>query len=116
VPQQVTTDDSAVLAELRSAFREAEIAQPAADEGPIDLDAAFDAALAPSLALRGGGTVHIEEARAATLIDVDTGTPESGSAERAALAANRAAAGLIARQLRLRNIGGPVVDRLCRPR
>ncbi len=108
-PQQITTDDNAVLADLRSVFREAEIAQPAADEWPIDLDSAFDAALMPSLALRGGGRVHIEEARAATLIDVDTGTPESGSAERAALAANRAAAGLIARQLRLRNIGGPVV-------
>jgi len=108
-PLRVTTDDSAVLAELRSVFREAEIAQRADDEGPVDIDAAFDAALAPSLALRGGGTVHIEEAHTATLIDVDTGTPESGSAERAALAANRAAAGLIARQLRLRNIGGPIV-------
>jgi ribonuclease G len=109
LPGRVITDDAAILAELRGAFREAEITMLAAGDWPIDLDAAFEAALAPNLALRGGGRVHIEEARAATLIDVDTGTPETGSAERAALAANRAAATLIAKQLRLRNIGGAVV-------
>jgi ribonuclease G len=76
---------------------------------PLDLDAAFDLAIAPSLALPSGGAVHFAETRAATLIDVDTGTPETGTAERVALAANRAAAVLIARHLRLRNIGGPVV-------
>ncbi len=43
------------------------------------------------------------------LIDVDTGTPEAGSAERVALAANLAAAAAIARQLRLRQLGGGVV-------
>jgi ribonuclease G len=43
------------------------------------------------------------------LIDVDTGTPEVGSAERGALAANLAAAEAIARQLRLRQLGGGIV-------
>ena len=81
----------------------------AAADWPVDLDALFDTALSPSLALTRGGTVHIEETRAATVIDVDTGTPATGSAARVALAANRAAARLIARELRLRNIGGAVV-------
>jgi ribonuclease G len=109
LPGRVITDDTAILAELRGVFREAEIGQRPAAEWPVDLEAAFEAVLSPSIALRGGGRVHIEETRAATLIDVDTGTPETGSAERAALAANRAAAALIAAQLRLRNIGGAVV-------
>jgi len=108
-PERVVADDIAILAELRAGFREAEIAHREAAEWPLDLDAAFETALAPSVALRGVGAVHFDETRAAMLIDVDTGTPEGSSAERAALAANRAAAATIARQLRLRNIGGAVV-------
>ena len=109
MPQRIAADDAAILTELRTAFPAAEIAQLDAANWPIDLDAAFDAALSPSLALGRGGAVHIEEARAATLIDVDTGTPQEASSARAALAANRAAACRIARELRLRNIGGAIV-------
>jgi ribonuclease G len=43
------------------------------------------------------------------LIDVDSGTPETGSPERTVLMANLAAAGAIARQIRLRNLGGGIV-------
>jgi Ribonuclease G/E len=105
----VAADDAAVGAELRGVFHGAEVRAEPAAEWPVDLDAAFGAALAPSLPLRGRGSVHFSETRTATLIDVDTGTPDSGTAGRAALAANLAAAALIARQLRLRNIGGAVV-------
>jgi ribonuclease G len=108
-PEMVVTDDGAILAELRGAFPDAEIVHRAADAWPVDLDALFDTALSPSLALAQGGVVHIEETRAATMIDVDTGTPASGSSARAALAANRAAAQLIARELRRRGTGGAVV-------
>jgi len=108
-PQRIAADDTTILAELRAAFPDAEIAQRPAADMPVDLDALFDAALSPSLALGHGGSVHIEETRTATLIDVDTGTPATGSAARAALAANRAAARLIAKELRRRNIGGAVV-------
>ena len=62
-----------------------------------------------TLAVPGGGSLHIEEARAAVLIDVDSGTPQAGSAERGALAVNRAAAQAIARQLRLRQLGGGII-------
>ena len=108
-PTVIVADDAAVLAELRAAFPMADIARRAAADWPIDIDAAFDAALSPSLALDSGGSLHIEETHAATLIDVDTGARETSSSARAALAANRTAARLIARELRLRNIGGAIV-------
>lgn len=108
-PDQVLSDDPAPLRELRNAFTEAEIALRNRADWPLELDALFAAALAPSLALPGGGSLHIAECRAATLIDVDTGSPETGSAERTALIVNQAAAAAIARQLRLRQIGGGII-------
>ena len=73
-----------------------------AGNGRSTSTALFDG-VGADLALAGGGSLHIEEGRAAVLIDVDTGTPETGSAERTALAVNLAAAAVIARQLRLRS-------------
>ena len=108
-PEHILADDPAVLRDLRDAFPAADIAHRAIEEFPVDLDAVFDTALAPTLALAGGGSLHIEETRAAVLIDVDTGTPEAGSAARTALAVNLAAAAAIARQLRLRQLGGGIV-------
>ena len=108
-PTHILADDPAVLRDLRDAFPAADIAHRIPEEWPIGLDALFDAALAPTLALAGGGSLHIEETRAAVLIDVDTGTPEAGSAARAALAVNLAAAAAIARQLRLRQLGGGII-------
>jgi ribonuclease G len=108
-PEHIFADDPSVLRDLREAFPAAEIAHRNPEEWPVDLDLLFDAALAPDLALAGGGFLHIEESRAAVLIDVDTGTPEAGSAGRAALAVNLAAAAAIARQLRLRGLGGGII-------
>lgn len=109
VPERIVFDDAGIGAELRAAFPAAPAERSDTADWPLDLDGVFEAALQASLALPGGGSLHIDEARAATLVDVDTGSPERGSAERVALAANRSAASLIARQLRLRNIGGPVI-------
>jgi Ribonuclease G/E len=108
-PDLVLTDDPSTLPELRVAFAGAEVAHRRAEEWPLDLDATFDTALSPTLALPGGGSVHIEDARAAVLVDVDTGSPETGSAERTAMAANLAATAVIARQLRLRQLGGGIL-------
>lgn len=108
-PQRVLTDDAAVVLELRQAFPAAETQHRDAAEWPVDLEAAFEAALAPSVATAGGGSIHIAENRAAVLIDVDTGSPETGSAARAAFIANTDAATAIARQLRLRELGGGIV-------
>ena len=108
-PERILADDMAILLELRGAFPNTEIAHCPAEEWPIDLDAEFAAVLAPSLTLPGGGSLHIAETSAAVLIDVDTGTPDEASAERGALAANLEAARAIARQLRLRQIGGGII-------
>ncbi|MFI4948125.1 MAG: ribonuclease E/G [Alphaproteobacteria bacterium] len=108
-PQQILTDDSAILRELREAFPAAEIAHRRVEDWPADLDALIDAALSPTVTVPGGGSLHIEETEAAVLIDVDTGTPEAGPAARTALAVNRAAAQGIARQLRLRQLGGGII-------
>lgn len=108
-PERVLVDDAASISELRRGFPVTEISHRAAEDWPIDLDAEFAAALAPSLELPGGGLIHIAETPAAVLIDVDTGTQEESSAQRAAVAANLAAAQAIARQLRLRQLGGGIV-------
>jgi Ribonuclease G/E len=104
-PDRVVADDASIVPELRTAFPDTEIAR----ETLLDLAAEFAAALAPSLELPAGGLVHIAETRAATMIDVDTGTPETGSAARNALAGNLEAAQAIARHVRLRNLGGGIV-------
>ena len=101
-PQQIAADEHAALAEIRAAFPEASAAYRAAVEWPLDLDALIERALRPSLALPGGGTLHLEGTRAATLIDVDSGAAEP-------LAVNLAAAAAIAREVRLRNLGGGIV-------
>ena len=102
-------DDSGPLRELRQAFPDAEIAQCLPGDWPLDLEGLFESALAPTVSLPGVGAVHFDEARAAVLIDVDTGSPETGSAERSARRANLEAARMIARQLRLRQLGGGIV-------
>jgi len=68
-------------------------------------------ALEEDVTLPTGGWLRIETASAATLIDVNSGdaTSGGGSPEAAFLRINQAAARAIARQLRLRNIGGLVV-------
>lgn len=109
LPDRVFVDEATPLPELRATFAGAEIAHLPPEDWPLDVDAAFESALAPSIALPGGGVMHIEETHAAVLIDVDTGSPETGSAERTALAVNLAAARALALQLRLRQLGGGII-------
>jgi ribonuclease E/ribonuclease G len=76
-----------------------------------DLDSAIDGLAQPRVALPGGGSLVIERTEALTAIDVNAG------AEANLPAANCAAAAEIARQLRLRHIGGIVViDFISMPR
>jgi ribonuclease G len=108
-PDEILVDEAAAIPELRAAFPESAVTHLPETEWPIDLDAVFEEALSATLSLPGGGSVHFEATRAGMLIDVDTGTPETGSPERIGLTANLAAAGTIARQIRLRNLGGGIV-------
>jgi ribonuclease G len=62
----------------------------------------IETAVSPRIALAGGGAITIESTLAATLIDVDGG-------EESAMAANLASVREIVRQIRLRDIAGPIV-------
>jgi Rne/Rng family ribonuclease len=106
---QILVDCPGALPDIRAAFPGAPAEHRSGVEWPIDFDAVFDQALHQTVALRGGAAVHIEATPAAVLIDVDTGTPETGSPELTGLAVNLAAAAAVARQLRLRNLGGGIV-------
>ena len=108
-PTHIFTDDPASIPELREAFPGVVAQHRSEPEGPIELDAAFDRALSPTFALDGGGRVNVEGTRAGVMIDVDSGTPETGSPERTGLAVNLTAAGAIAREIRLRNLAGGIV-------
>lgn len=57
----------------------------------------------------GGGSITIEDTAAGTVIDVDTGEASGPDMEKVATDVNREAARLIARQLRLRRVGGLVL-------
>jgi Ribonuclease G/E len=108
---RILVDAAAAIPELRAAFADAEIMPLAQTDWPVDLDAVFAEALAPTILLANGGSLHFEPARTAVMIDIDSGSPEAGSPEQTALAVNLAAAKAIARQIRLRNLaGGIVVD------
>jgi len=106
---RILVDDPAIVPELRAVFPDTVMQHKPEAAWPVDLDAVFDRALAGTVALAGGGSVHIEATRAAVLIDVDSGSPETGSPERTGLAVNLAAVDVIARQIRLRNLGGGIV-------
>jgi ribonuclease G len=107
--EHILVDEPATVPEILAAFPKAAVAHTPEPEWPFDFDALFDGALSPTVALPSGGLIHFEPTRAAVLIDVDSGTPETGSPERTSLAANLAAAESIARHIRLRNLAGGIV-------
>lgn len=73
-------------------------------------EAAIAALAAPKVALEGGGAVTIQPTRALTAIDVDSGPRDGlGGTGSTARRVNIAAAREIARQMRLREIGGLIV-------
>jgi ribonuclease G len=108
-PSHIFVDDPAAIPEIRAAFPTIAVKHLPETEWPVDLDAAFAEALSETVALPGVGSVHFEATRAGVLIDVDSGTSEAGTPERTGLATNLAAAATIARQIRLRSLGGGIV-------
>jgi ribonuclease G len=109
LPAQILVDEPAALPNIRKAFAGAAVDVRPEPEWPIDLGELFDVALSETVGIPEGGSVHFEATRAGVLIDVDTGTPETGSSERSGLRTNLAAAETIARHIRLRNLGGGIV-------
>lgn len=80
-----------------------------ADEAGIDIGAAVDFALSTHIAITGGGTLIIEPTAALTAIDIDSAGRSANAGRKLALDLNLAAMSEIARQIRLRGIGGNVV-------
>jgi ribonuclease G len=106
---KITADQPAALPQIRAAFPQAAAAAAPEEEWPFELDALFEQALSRTVELVGGGSAHFEPTQAAVLIDVDSGTPQTGSPHRTALDVNLFAAAVIARQIRLRNLSGGIV-------
>jgi Ribonuclease G/E len=105
--ESVLVDERGALMALRRAHPEfAERLVFHGDDTPLfetlGIAEQVDAVLQPRVKLPGDGAIFVEASHAATMIDVDGGA-------RGALAANRAAAPAIARQIRLRNLAGPIV-------
>lgn len=71
----------------------------------LGVEEMLEAALSPEVALPGGAAMAIEPTRALVAVDVNTGADTSPAA---GLKANIAAARELARQLRLRGLGGQV--------
>lgn len=110
-PERIIIDDRAAFAAARQwLLRHRPALAPAlvlhAERTPLfeaeGVAASVAAALSPRVALAGGGALTIEATAACVTIDVDSGGA-------AAMAANLAAAREAARQIRLRNLAGPIV-------
>lgn len=80
-----------------------------ADEANIDIEGAIEAAMDPVVPLKGGGSLHIEPTRALTAVDIDSGGRAVNVGRKLALDVNTLAMPEIARQIRLRGIGGNIV-------
>jgi ribonuclease E/ribonuclease G len=96
----IRVDDAALFAELKSRLGDRVVH----DRGGLDeiIDEALEEATAIAIALPDGGRVSFGALAALTAIDVDSG-------KGAAQAANAQAAIEIARQIRLRGLGGQIV-------
>lgn len=86
------------LQRLRTAHPGAELIK----DSHAEIDEVIEAALSPVVPLPGGARLVIEHTAALTAVDVDSGPLRAAEANAAAVAE-------IARQLRLRNVGGQVV-------
>jgi ribonuclease G len=106
-PDRIVIDDRAALVELRRALPD--LAPLLAFHGEatplfdaLGIAEQVDAVLQPRVTLAAGGALIIEQTHAATLIDIDGGAQNP-------LAANLEAARVLARQIALRNLAGPIV-------
>lgn len=110
-PAQIVIDDRTAFAAARAflARQSPDLSDRLAlytDTTPLfehaGLAGAIETALARRIELAGGGAMTIEPTQAATMIDIDSGKASP-------LAANLAAAKAVARQIRWRNLAGPIV-------
>ena len=104
----IIVDDLALAATLRAAFGDRVRHQhaPAFDD---TLEAAFDELAGPEVPLPGGGRLLIHPTPALTAIDMDAGSAAGARGVGAVAALNLDALPALARQIRARNLAGPIL-------
>jgi Ribonuclease G/E len=104
----IIVDDLALAARLRAAFGERVRHQhaPAFDDA---LEAAFDELAGPEVALPGGGRLLVHPTPALVAIDMDAGSAAGARGSGAVAALNLEALPVLARQIRARNLAGPIL-------
>jgi Ribonuclease G/E len=105
----VRTDGPALAARLRAALGPARIALSHAPVFDDAMEAEFDQLAGPEVPLPGGGRLLLHPAPALTAIDVDAGSAAGTRDPQAQLRLNQAAVAEAARQIRLRNLAGPIL-------
>lgn len=112
--KRIVVDDAAVLAAVRSQLPDPafdlhlSVGAEAADALQA-IEAGIDAALAPDVALAGGGFIRIAETPALVAIDVDAGSHRLGGDAATSLAVNLQAAQAMVREIRRRELSGHIV-------
>ena len=106
----VETDGAGVAMRLRAALGpDRVLLRPAARVFDDDLESEWDALTGPVAPLPGGGRVLVQPTAALTAIDVDAGAVAGGRDRNAQAGFNADAMAEAARQIRLRNLAGPVL-------
>ncbi|MBD0275493.1 MAG: ribonuclease E/G [Acetobacteraceae bacterium] len=105
----VETDDAALAARLRAALGRDRVSLRSAPVFDDDLEAEFEALAGPVSPLPGGGRVLVQPTAALTAIDVDAGSVAGARDRQVQARFNAAAVAEAARQIRLRNLAGPVL-------
>ena len=98
-----------ILASASGAFRVQHMPQRDWPTSMAEIEAEATAATEARVELSSGGWLLFEPCWALTVVDVNSGATQAAGGERTWLRTNLEAAEEIARQLRLRNIGGIVV-------
>jgi len=105
---EVQVDDAAHAARLRATLggRVRVVPAPAFDDA---LESELDLLAGPEVPLPGGGRLLIHPTPALTAIDLDAGSVAGARGAQAVVALNRDALPALARQIRLRNLGGIIL-------
>lgn len=116
--QRIVVDDAAVAAEVQDFLSENapgtklqvevhELSRPLFES--LNLEHDYQSLYRSRVPLEGGASIVLHETEALTAIDVNSGRKGAGSLEQTALQTNLAAGREIARQARLRDLGGILV-------
>jgi len=116
--KEILIDDPAVFETVNKYFKKvmpnyAHMVKPYRQRTPLftryRLDEQVESIFSTKIQLPSGGSIVIEQTEALVVIDVNSGKTAEGNLEATALKSNLEAAEEVARQLRLRDLGGLIV-------